>query len=260
MKDSGLQRAIDAAGGVGALARALGISQPSVSNWTRIPAERVLAVETLTGVARTDLRPDLYPANDSMPPRTLDEVDRARAQTYLLISSLLRRAPDQAFLERIGRIQGDASEFGMALIGLAEAARDASAEKVGHEFFALFIGVGRGDVLPYGSFYLSGFLHERPLARVREDLLRLGIERAEGDFEPEDHAATLCEVMAGLIDGTFEAAEAEQRAFFDRHMKPWIARFFADLEIAPSAVFYKHVARIGRLFAEIEAESFTIGA
>ena len=60
MRDEGLDEAIRVAGGVGALARKIGISQPSVSNWARIPAERVLSVEAATGVSRTILRPDLY--------------------------------------------------------------------------------------------------------------------------------------------------------------------------------------------------------
>ena len=261
MKDVSLRRAIEAAGGVGALARALGISQPSVSNWQRVPAERVIAVESLTGVARSELRPDLYPGEPILLPQTpIDELDQARAIHYLLIAKLLRSAPDAAFLARLARIEGDASEIGLALGALAEAAGGASAETVAGEFFALFVGVGRSEVMPYGSYYLSGFLHERPLARVREDLLELGIERAAGDFEPEDHIGTLFEVMAGMADGTFEATPERQRAFFSRHIEPWAARFFADLGNAPSAAFYRALARLGRAFVTIEAEGFTIGS
>lgn len=261
MKDSGLQQAIEAAGGVGALARALGISQPSVSNWSKVPAERVVAVEGVTGVSRAVLRPDLYPDNAIIvPSRAIDEVDAVRAQHYLLLAKLLRHAPDADFLDRLAGLRGDSTEFGMALIALADAAAMASADAVANEFFALFIGVGRGEVLPYGSYYMSGFLHERPLARVREDLIRLGIARANGDHEPEDHVATLFEVMAGLIDGTFDADPVEQKKFFERHLKPWTGRFFVDVEISKQAVFYKAVAAVGRLFVEIEAEAFSIGS
>jgi TorA maturation chaperone TorD len=261
MKDGGLLRAIEAAGGVGALARALGISQPSVSNWTRIPAERVIAVESLTGVQRTELRPDLYPSEPIiLPASDIDEIDRARAMHYLLLAQLMRRAPDADLLSRLTNLKGDSSELGLALVGLAEAAERALPEPVAREFFALFIGVGKSEILPYGSYYLTGFLHERPLARVREDLAALGIERATGDFEPEDHLGTLFEVMAGLADGTFEAPAERQQFFFERHIKPWAARFFADLGTAPSADFYRAVARLGGQFVAIEADGFTFAS
>src|SRR5690606_28485768 len=104
-----------------------------------------------------------------------------------------------------------------------------TADKVGREFFNLFIGLGRGELLPYASYYLTGFLHERPLARLRQDLSALGVERAADICEPEDHAAILCEVMAGLIRGEFAAAPGAERELFDKHMRPWIGRFFEDL-------------------------------
>ncbi len=95
-------------------------------------------------------------------------------------------------------------------------------------------------MLPYASYYLTGFLHERPLARVREDFDRLGIARAEKVSEPEDHIAILCEVMAGLAGGAFEADFAEQAKFFERHLKPWAARLFADLELSKSGNVLPH--------------------
>ncbi len=263
MKDPGLQRAIEAAGGVGALARALGIAQPSVSNWSRVPAERVIAVEAATGVPRGDLRPDLYPADPAQAadaPREVHEVDLARARLYLLLGRLIRRAPDAAFLADLSALKGDATEIGMALVELSAAAAASNADRIAREYFALFVGVGRGELLPYASFYLAGFLNERPLARVREDLARLGIERVEGDFEPEDNAGTLFEIMAGLADGTFATDEAEERRFFERHLSPWIGRFFADLEQAGSADFYRSVARLGRAFTTLEAEGYALAA
>ena len=45
-----------------ALAAALGIRASAISQWDRVPAERVLDVERVTGIPRHDLRPDLYPA------------------------------------------------------------------------------------------------------------------------------------------------------------------------------------------------------
>jgi len=263
MRDSGLEEAICAAGGVGALARRIGIAQPSVSNWNRVPAERVRAVEAVTGVHRTVLRPDLYgPSGTDKAAASgeADEVDIARGQEYALLAVLLARAPSSALLGRLATLRGDPSPLGIAHAALAEAADAVSVERVEREFFDLFIGIGRGELLPYGSYYLTGFLNERPLARVRTDLARLGVERVSGHAEPEDHAAVLCDIMAGLADGRFNAASGADRDFFDRHLAPWIGRFFADLEQAQAADFYRHVGTLGRVFIGIESAAFTLAA
>jgi TorA maturation chaperone TorD len=256
MSDRGLQEAIRAAGGATELARRIGISQPSISNWSRVPADRVHSVEAATGVARATLRPDLYGEQ----PGALDEVDGARAQQYALLAALLVRAPSAALLKRIARLRGDQTPLGLAHAALAQAADGVGAEQVAREFFNLFIGIGRGELLPYGSYYLTGFLNERPLSRLRDDLRALGIERAEEQDEPEDHAAILCEIMAGLISGQFPAAVERQRQVFEKHLAPWIGRFFADLETAEEATFYRPVGVIGRLFIEIEKEAFALSA
>lgn len=259
MREGGLEDAIRAAGGIGALARRLGISQPSVSNWQRVPAERVVAVEALTGVPRASLRPDLYGMPDAAAAE-VDEIDRLRAHEYGLLAVLLGRAPAKDLLERLSEVKGDATPLGLAHIALAELASDVDPDALSREFFDLFIGVGRGELLPYASYYLTGFLNERPLARVREDLNGLGIERAEGHHDPEDHLAILCEVMAGLAAGWFEVESGAERRFFERHLKPWAARFFADLETARHARFYRPVGTIGRIFMEIEAQAFAMDA
>jgi TorA maturation chaperone TorD len=244
---------------VGALARALGIAQPSVSNWRRIPAERVLAVESLTGVRRGVLRPDLYPhGHEFGAAMTDDDVDAARSREYALLGALLLRTPDAEALTRLARIQATPTPLGLAHMALAEAAEAMSAEAVKREFFALFIGVGRGELLPYASYYLTGFLHDRPLARLREDLARFGLARADDHPDPEDHIGTLCEVMSGLAAGEFEAPPGEESRFFARHIAPWAPRFFADLEVAKSARFYRPVAAIGRMFLDIEMEGFAL--
>ena len=255
MRDPGLDEAIRVAGGVSELARRLGISQPSVSNWNRIPAERVLDVEAATGIERMVLRPDLYSAPGG---GDISEIDSARAQEYVLLAALLGRAPNADLLGRLSQLRGDASPLGLAHAELAEAASDTTADKVEREFFNLFIGVGRGELLPYGSYYLTGFLHERPLARLRQDLVELGVERAEGVAEPEDHAAILCEVMAGLINRKFPAAQNADRDLFEKHLRPWIGRFFSDLEQAEGATFYRRVGRLGRAFVDIETEAFAL--
>ena len=260
MRDHGLSEAIRVAGGVSKLARRLGISQPSVSNWNRVPSERVLDVEAVTGVERVVLRPDLYADKKAEPAAEISEIDSARAQEYALLAALLVRAPDAHLLGRLAQLRGDASPLGLAHSSLAQAAAETKADRVEHEYFNLFIGVGRGELLPYGSYYLTGFLHERPLARLRSDLNDLGVERAAGVAEPEDHVAILCEIMAGILSGKFPAVPGADREFFEKHMRPWLGRFFSDLEQAEGATFYRRVGTLGRSFVEIETEAFTLPA
>src|SRR3954454_24717546 len=158
MRDAGLEQAIKAAGGVASLARALRIAQPSVSEWSRIPAERVLAVESLTRVHRFTLRPDLYgPAEDQLALKSdVDEIDQLRAAEYGLLSLLLGKAPDADTLSKLATLKGDASDLGMAHVEVASAAAATDDRAVSKEFFDLFIGLGRGELLPYASYYLTG--------------------------------------------------------------------------------------------------------
>jgi TorA maturation chaperone TorD len=256
VRDDGLDRAIDAAGGVAQLARKIGISQPSVSGWSKVPAQRVIAVETVTGVSRNHLRPDLY-SQPSLSAEPLDSVDAARAQEYLLLAMLLSAAPSKMLLDQLAELKGDATSLGRAHAALAEAAAGVAAEKVEREYFDLFVGLGRGELLPYASYYLTGFLNERPLSRLRADLAALGIERVANNSEPEDHAAILCEIMAGFAGGHFEASFDAQRAFFEKHIAPWFGRLFVDIELAENATFYRTVGTLGRAFIEIEMEAFT---
>lgn len=258
MRDEGLERAIKAAGGISALARALGVAQPSISNWTRIPAERVLTVEALTAVPREVLRPDIYPANDSAVED--DAIDQARGRLYVLLANLLMDAPQDRTLSEIARLTGDDSPIGSALAALAEAARGTAIEAVQTEHFNLFVGVGRAELVPYASYYRTGFLYERPLVKVREDLGVLGIERDEGVTDPEDGIGFLCAVMAGMAQKRFAAPQTFQARFFARHLAPWAARFFADLEAAEGAHFYRAVGRLGRIFMDIEREAFALSA
>jgi TorA maturation chaperone TorD len=257
MREPGLEEAVRAVGGVSELARQIGISQPSVSNWTRIPAERVLIVEATTGVDRKVLRPDLYGLPDKNQ-QALDDVAMARAQEYALLATLLVRAPDAKLLANLASLRGDATPLGVAHAALAQAASETTLERVEREYFNLFIGLGRGELLPYGSYYLTGFLHERPLARLRADLGPLGIERAEGNCEPEDHAATLCEIMAGIVGGILSAPHGTDQKIFEKHLSPWIGRFFADLERAQSANLYRRIGTLGRVFIDVETEAFAL--
>jgi TorA maturation chaperone TorD len=254
MRDPGLEEAVRAVGGVSELARQIGISQPSVSNWTKIPAERVLIVEAATGVDRKVLRPDLYGQDEQEP----DDVATARAQEYALLATLLGHAPDAKLLQSLAGLRGDATPLGVAHAALAQAASETTVERTEREYFNLFIGLGRGELMPYGSYYLTGFLHERPLARLRADLAPLGIERAEGNCEPEDHAATLCEIMAGLVSNRLPAPQGTDQQIFEKHLSPWIGRFFADLERAEAADLYRRIGTLGRVFIEVETEAFSL--
>jgi TorA maturation chaperone TorD len=185
--------------------------------------------------------------------------DLQRSHHYEMLAVLLSRAPDEEVLTALAGLKGETTPFGLAHIALAEAASTADRDAVSREFFNLFIGIGRGELLPYGSYYRTGFLNEKPLARLRSDLIALGIERAPNEVEPEDHIAILCEIMAGLCEGRFGTPGADQQ-LFERHVKPWAARFFADLEVAESARFYRHVGTVGRMYMELEAEAFAWAA
>jgi TorA maturation chaperone TorD len=223
-------------------------------SWSNVLTQRTLSVEAVVDVASANLCPE----PDHKYLAEIDDVDAARAQEYLLLAMLLARSPDAELLGRIGDLRGDTTPLGQAHLALARAASKANTQTIEREFFNLFIGVGRGELLPYSSYYLTGFLNERPLARLREDLRAAGIERVERLAEPEDHAATLCEVMAGFAGGQFATTPTQQKLFFERHLTPWIGQFFADLERAQAAEFYRHVAVIGRLYIETEAEAFAL--
>jgi TorA maturation chaperone TorD len=189
-----------------------------------------------------------------------DDADLLRSRQYAFVSRLLGAAPDASLLAQVAAMSGDRSPLGQAYMALAAAAARTDEPAVAREHFDLFVGVGRGELLPYASFYLTGFLNERPLAELRRDLARLGVARADGRHEPEDHIASICEVMAGMASGRFAAPELDEAAFFARHLAPWAGQFFDDLAAAPSAAFYRPVAEIGRLFMEIETRAFALGA
>lgn len=186
-----------------------------------------------------------------------DELEHARAREYALLATLLARSPDAQLIGNLAKLHGDASPLGAAHEALGEAAARATVESVKREYFALFNGLGRG-LAPYASYYLTGSLYGRPLAWLRETLHRFGIERAEGVSEPEDHAAILCEIMAGFAGGNISAPAEAGRIVFNKHLAPWIGRFFADLEHADSADFYARVGAVGRTFVDIETEAFAL--
>jgi TorA maturation chaperone TorD len=191
--------------------------------------------------------------------RVVDELDRARAREYALLATLLARGPDTPLIGRLALLQGDATPLGMAHAALADAAGRSSEARAAREYFDLFAGLGQGQLLPYASRYLSGSLYGRPLAKLRETLQLFGIERVS-QSEPEDHIATLCEIMAGLVGGAITGPDGCDRDFFAQNLATWARRFFVDLERANPAGFYARVGSLGRAFMAIETEAYSFPA
>lgn len=198
------------------------------------------------------------PVSAAKPENNVPEEDHLRAQLYRLLAHFLARPPQAEGLALLGGLDGDATELGQTLATLAKVARATTAHQADREYHDLFIGVGRGELVPFASYYLTGFLNERPLAVLRQDLARLGAVRSESVKEPEDHIAAVCEVMAGLIEGTFaEPGDlVAQRQFFNAHIIGWAPKFFEDLEAAKASRLYTPIGTIGRLFMDIEATAF----
>ena len=190
------------------------------------------------------------------------EEDLLRADLYAMLAQFLARSPSQDLIDRAAALSGDDSDIGQGIAALARVASATNAKSAEREYNSLFIGLGRGELLPYASFYLTGFLNEKPLARLRTHMAQFGIERSADVKEPEDHIATLCEIMAGLIRGTYgdPLTLEDQHAFFNTHVATWAGHFFTDLEGAEVSVFYAPVGKIGRAFMEIEIEAFRMEA
>ena len=197
--------------------------------------------------------------------RVATEEDAARANLYGLLARLLYAAPDAALLQEIAgadEIAAPESALAASWHGLQAASEVMDVDAAEEEYERLFIGLGQGEVMPYLSWFLTGFLMEEPLAKLRDDLAELGLARAVEVSEPEDHIAAVCEVMRWLAVGDAETVPvdlARQRAFFTRHLQPWYARFANALETAPSANYYRAVARLLKDFLDIEAQAFDIG-
>jgi TorA maturation chaperone TorD len=202
--------------------------------------------------------------------------ETARADLYGLLAVLFAAPASLALLESIAASPA-AGEGVLAQLwrALAEAAllmrddRRGGAEAVRDEYERLFIGIGKPEVMLYGSFYLSGFLMEKPLAALRTDLAQLGLERAEDVVESEDHIASLCEVMRYLIaadDGDDSHAGAApvdertrlalQKTFFGVHMQPWVGEMCSALIRHPQSRFYRAVGELAQQFFEVEAQAF----
>nr|WP_319556163.1 molecular chaperone [uncultured Vibrio sp.] len=178
-----------------------------------------------------------------------------RTEIYLILSALFRSAPTEEMLEFLKSLQVEPSASAMqqAWIALQLAAEKADRETLEDEYQDLFIGIGRGEVVPFGSWHRTGSMMEKPLADIRHDLDLLGIERAENVKEPEDHISALCEVMAMLTD----EEEGLQQAVFNKHIAPWFKAFTHQLENAESADFYQPAAQLCDAFLTLEQVRFS---
>ncbi len=190
------------------------------------------------------------------------EEDKLRADLYDYLAAYLAGPPSKSLIKQTTTLKGDDSDLGVGFKALSRVATSQNEKSATSEFNALFIGVGRGELLPYASFYLTGFLNEKPLAALRNDMTSLRIARSPNVFEPEDNIASLLEMMAGMITGRFgePASLDQQKDFFNRHIGPWAGHFFSDLEGAKNSVFYAPIGAIGRVFVEIEQEAFRMMA
>ncbi|WP_425467333.1 TorD/DmsD family molecular chaperone [Parasedimentitalea maritima] len=190
------------------------------------------------------------------------EEDRLRADLYNFLGLLLATPPEQMLLEQTAVLSGDDGDLGTAINALAKLASLSKAATVESEFNKLFIGLGRGELLPYASYYLTGFLNEKPLAALRRDMAARGMTRGQNVYEPEDNIASLMEMMGALIVGRFgePASLVDQKTFFNKHIGPWAGHFFSDLEAAKNSVLYASVGAVGRVFMEIESEGFRMSA
>jgi TorA maturation chaperone TorD len=191
----------------------------------------------------------------------LDE-ETARAELYGVLALLYYAAPSPELITQLSAAATEAPEAGAlleepwrVLVGMARSLPEGA---IAQEFDALFGGIGKPEVYLYGSHFLSGFLNEKPLARLRTDLAALGLARDDAMSETEDHVACLCEVMRYLIAGDDVAVAnlSRQREFFSQHLQPWVGRMCADIEQHPRARFYTALAGLTRAFMDVEAQGF----
>lgn len=189
-----------------------------------------------------------------------DDSDQLRASSYALLATLLANPPTEALLTQLQGIEtdkDDSKDVVNAWSMLKLAAERNNAESIADEYHILFIGIGRGELVPFASWYLTGFLMEKPLAHLRQRLSELGFEQLEDVHEPEDHAAALCEVISQLILDEETDFETE-RVFYEEFIGNWMKRFFNDLQKSESSAFYAAVGQLGEAILDIENRYFSM--
>ncbi len=200
--------------------------------------------------------------NSPIPVSSALDEETARAEVYGLLAVLYYAPPEPELMESLRVAVTDAPAAGgfleepwRQLIGIA---RDMTDAFIADEYVALFGGVGKPEVYLFGSHYLSGFLNEKPLARLRTDLSTLGLARGDDMPETEDHVAYVCEVMRYLIAGDDVAVAnlARQQEFFATHVQPWVMALCDSIAAHPKARFYAALAAFTRAFMNVEVQGF----
>ena len=190
----------------------------------------------------------------------INNEDQLRADMYSFLANLLRAEPSAELVGQLTKLESDESPIGKSIKTLSKLASSLDLPTIRDEYVRIFIGVGRGEILPFASYYLTGFLKDKPLAKLRNDMKEIGIQLAENVKEPEDHIASLFDMMSGLILGKFSKkfSIGEQKDFFNKHLAPWVDLLMRDIESSRIAVFYSPIGTIGREFMEIERSSFSM--
>ena len=190
----------------------------------------------------------------------INEEDQLRADMYSFLANLLRSEPNSELINQLKVLQSDDSPIVKSIKTLSKVALSLDLPTIRDEYVRIFVGVGRGEILPFASYYLTGFLKDKPLAKLRQDMEKIGIKLEDNVKEPEDHIASIFDMMAGLIVGKFNKkfSIAEQRDFFNKHLAPWVDLLMRDIESSKIAVFYSPIGTIGKEFMEIERSSFSM--
>lgn len=186
----------------------------------------------------------------------------SRANGYRILAAALSAPPDDALLSALAALPSEIKEddCGRALLKLRKAAQNGRG--AADDYQRLFVGLGRGEVVPYGSWHISGKMMDKPLAHLRRDLRALGLRRQTTAGEPEDHAGALCETMAILCDEESAAAAtgalsfSRQQKIFRAHLAPWMEIFFTDIAEKAGSNFYRAVGEFGAAFLAFERRYF----
>ena len=190
--------------------------------------------------------------------KPLSEEDAGRAHLYALIGRLFYDAPDSILLAQLCRAEaepaGNNAPLDRAWQSLRDACGHAYPVAVKQEYDSLFVGVGKSEVTPYTSHYVTGNSPDRHLVRLRERLDQLGLARRSATFEVEDHVSGICDVMRILIEDGH--ALPEQSLFFKEFVYAGVTPFCDAVAIATSAVFYRPVAEFAHAFLEVERQAF----
>jgi TorA maturation chaperone TorD len=196
-------------------------------------------------------------------PRIVDVEDQARADFYALLAHLFSRAPDDRVLQSIVITQEPTDEASTELTkawrALVAASSVVTHDALIEEYETVFVGVGRPPVILYGSFYVAGFMMEKPLAELRDDLAKMGFARNPDVRESEDHLAAVSDVMRALILGDLADTPADietQKAFFEKHLKPWVFECCTAIQVYEKSNYYKRVAKFAEQFFEMESQAF----